>query len=195
VNREYFGGAIQTGADVSARKTFRILGTTMPPTRRSPSAGRWTRGRCQKYVVDYVVYHEMLHIHHPTKHVNGRRYNHTPAFRRDEESLPTTTKRTLDRAKCPASKKRSQKNARSVIFVMDLRVSHAFLNWDSVWDRLTHCKICHLTTFCPHFTKKVTRIVFFGKKPLTHCKHRCSVIFPLSHRSVIIQLVGISRKK
>jgi hypothetical protein len=29
----------------------------------------------------------MLHIHHPTQHRNGRRYNHTPAFRRDEEKF------------------------------------------------------------------------------------------------------------
>jgi hypothetical protein len=29
----------------------------------------------------------MLHIHHPTVHHNGRRYNHTPAFRRDEEKF------------------------------------------------------------------------------------------------------------
>ena len=36
------------------------------------------------YVVEYVLFHEMLHIAHPTRHVNGRRYNHTAAFRRDE---------------------------------------------------------------------------------------------------------------
>jgi hypothetical protein len=29
----------------------------------------------------------MLHIKHPTEHRNGRRYNHTPAFRRDEENF------------------------------------------------------------------------------------------------------------
>jgi predicted metal-dependent hydrolase len=40
-----------------------------------------------RYVVEYVLFHEMLHIHHPTKHVNGRRYNHTPAFRRDERKF------------------------------------------------------------------------------------------------------------
>jgi predicted metal-dependent hydrolase len=38
-----------------------------------------------RFVVEYIVFHEMLHIHHPTVHHNGRRYNHTPAFRRDEE--------------------------------------------------------------------------------------------------------------
>ena len=29
----------------------------------------------------------MLHIAHPTKHVNGRRYNHTAAFKRDERKF------------------------------------------------------------------------------------------------------------
>jgi hypothetical protein len=29
----------------------------------------------------------MLHIAHPTKHVNGRRHNHTPAFKRDERKF------------------------------------------------------------------------------------------------------------
>jgi hypothetical protein len=37
-----------------------------------------------KFVVEYVLFHEMLHIAHPAKHKNGRRYHHTPAFRRDE---------------------------------------------------------------------------------------------------------------
>ncbi|HLM00257.1 MAG TPA: hypothetical protein VK400_04315 [Pyrinomonadaceae bacterium] len=37
------------------------------------------------YVVEYVVYHEMLHIKHPTVLRGGRRYNHTSAFRRDEK--------------------------------------------------------------------------------------------------------------
>ena len=37
--------------------------------------------------MEYVVFHEMLHIWHPTQHRNGRRYNHTPAFRRDEEKF------------------------------------------------------------------------------------------------------------
>ena len=40
-----------------------------------------------RYVVEYVVFHEMLHIAHPTKHVNGRRYNHTADFKRDEQKF------------------------------------------------------------------------------------------------------------
>ena len=38
-----------------------------------------------RWFLKYVLYHEMLHIAHPTKHINGRRYNHTPAFKRDEQ--------------------------------------------------------------------------------------------------------------
>ncbi|MDQ3322905.1 MAG: M48 family peptidase, partial [Acidobacteriota bacterium] len=44
-------------------------------------------GKVPKYVVEFVVYHEMLHIFHPTVHRSGRRYNHTPAFRRDERQF------------------------------------------------------------------------------------------------------------
>jgi len=29
----------------------------------------------------------MLHIAHPTQHINGRRYNHTAAFKRDERKF------------------------------------------------------------------------------------------------------------
>ncbi len=71
----------------SARKTFRILGhhdATHDHITISKSLDSLT---VPKYVVEYVVFHEMLHIHHPTKHINGRRYNHTPAFKRDEQKF------------------------------------------------------------------------------------------------------------
>jgi hypothetical protein len=71
----------------SARDTYRILGhhdsthDTIVVSRSldSPDVPR--------FVVEYIVFHEMLHIHHPTVHHNGRRYNHTAAFRRDEEKF------------------------------------------------------------------------------------------------------------
>nr|MCU0237896.1 hypothetical protein [Pyrinomonadaceae bacterium] len=31
--------------------------------------------------------HEMLHVKHPTKIINGRRAMHTPEFRRDEKEF------------------------------------------------------------------------------------------------------------
>lgn len=72
----------------SAGKTYRILGhhdsthETVVISRSLDSLS------VPKYVVEYVVFHEMLHVAHPTVHHNGRRYNHTPTFRRDERKFP-----------------------------------------------------------------------------------------------------------
>jgi len=34
------------------------------------------------------VFHEMLHVKHPARIMNGRRYYHTPAFRTEERAYP-----------------------------------------------------------------------------------------------------------
>ncbi len=88
LNRDYFRGSIPRQVLTwSARKTYHILGhhdathETIAISRSLDSAA------VPKYVVEYVLFHEMLHIYHPTIHHNGRRYNHTPAFRRDEEKF------------------------------------------------------------------------------------------------------------
>ena len=72
----------------SARKTYRIL-AHHDSTHDTIVVSRSLDARdVPRFVVEYIVYHEMLHIHHPTVHHNGRRYNHTPAFRRDERRFP-----------------------------------------------------------------------------------------------------------
>ena len=38
-----------------------------------------------EYVIDYVMYHELLHKKLGSKVINGRRYAHTPAFRKEEK--------------------------------------------------------------------------------------------------------------
>lgn len=38
-----------------------------------------------EYVVEFVLYHEMLHVKHQPRVVNGRRIYHTTAFRADEK--------------------------------------------------------------------------------------------------------------
>lgn len=40
------------------------------------------------YVVEYVMYHEMLHIVHPSEHTGRRRVVHTKAFREAERRFP-----------------------------------------------------------------------------------------------------------
>jgi predicted metal-dependent hydrolase len=41
-----------------------------------------------EWFVEYIVFHEMLHIKHPARIINGRRYYHTTAFRAEEKSYP-----------------------------------------------------------------------------------------------------------
>ena len=88
LNRKYFGELIPKPVLTwSVRKTYRILGhhdATHDHITISKSLDAYDVPR---YVVEYVVFHEMLHIHHPTKHINGRRYNHTAEFRRDERKF------------------------------------------------------------------------------------------------------------
>ncbi|MGI8408404.1 MAG: SprT-like domain-containing protein [Pyrinomonadaceae bacterium] len=88
LNRDYFRGSIPVPVlSWSARKTYRILGhhdSTHETIIISRSLDAYD---VPKYVVEYVVFHEMLHIHHPTQHRDGRRYNHTPQFRKDERKF------------------------------------------------------------------------------------------------------------
>ena len=40
------------------------------------------------WFLEYILYHEMLHIKHPARLIKGRRYYHTSAFRLDERRFP-----------------------------------------------------------------------------------------------------------
>jgi hypothetical protein len=88
VNRSYFAGAIPKPALTwSSRKTYRILGHHDAAHEHVAISKSLDSVDVPRYVVEYVLFHEMLHIAHPTQHVNGRRYNHTAAFRRDERKF------------------------------------------------------------------------------------------------------------
>ena len=85
INAKYFAGSIEKPVLTwSSRRTYRILGHHDSTHQTIVVSRSLDAADVPRYVVEYVLFHEMLHIHHPTKHVNGRRYNHTPAFRRDE---------------------------------------------------------------------------------------------------------------
>ena len=88
LNRKYFANSIPTPQLTwSANKTYRILGHHDAAHEHIAISRSLDSLSVPKYVVEYVVFHEMLHIHHPTKHINGRRYNHTAAFKRDERKF------------------------------------------------------------------------------------------------------------
>lgn len=44
--------------------------------------------RVPRYAVEYIVYHEMLHLKHPVKVRGGRRCVHSAEFRAEEEMFP-----------------------------------------------------------------------------------------------------------
>src|SRR5256714_40004 len=89
VNRRHFDGAIEKPILTwSQRKARSILGhhdaahdtITISKTLDSHDVPEW--------FVEYIMFHEMLHIKHPARIMNGRRYYHTPAFRAEEKSYP-----------------------------------------------------------------------------------------------------------
>ena len=88
INFWYFSGKLpKPTLTWSPRNTYRILGHH-DSTHDTVSISRsLDDAKVPRYVVEYVLFHEMLHIAHPTQHVNGRRYNHTAAFRRDERKF------------------------------------------------------------------------------------------------------------
>ncbi|MDQ6785973.1 MAG: SprT-like domain-containing protein [Acidobacteriota bacterium] len=88
LNQIYFDGAISEPILTwSVRKTYRILGHHDATHETIVVSRSLDAPRVPKYVVEFVVFHEMLHIFHPTVHRDGRRYNHTPAFRCDEKQF------------------------------------------------------------------------------------------------------------
>lgn len=85
LNERYFGGWIRKPVLTwSAQKTYRILGHHDATHDTVAISKSLDSRKVPQFVVEYVVFHEMLHIAHPTKNINGRRYHHTPEFKKDE---------------------------------------------------------------------------------------------------------------
>jgi hypothetical protein len=86
LNRRYFNGALaKPTLSWSQRKTKRILGhhdATHETIVISRSLDCQTVPLC---VIEFVLYHEMLHIKHKPRVINGRRVYHTATFRADEK--------------------------------------------------------------------------------------------------------------
>lgn len=85
LNRDYFDNSLRKPSlSWSGERTFRRLGHYDEAHDAIIISRSLDSGSIPAFVVEYVVYHEMLHVKHPTVHRNGRRYSHTPEFRRDE---------------------------------------------------------------------------------------------------------------
>jgi hypothetical protein len=88
LNQTYFRNSLAKPVlSWSSRRTYRILGHHDSAHETVIVSKSLDDRKVPKFVVEYVVFHEMLHIFHPTEHRNGRRFNHTPAFRRNERKF------------------------------------------------------------------------------------------------------------
>ncbi|MEZ5308432.1 MAG: hypothetical protein R2684_14905 [Pyrinomonadaceae bacterium] len=88
LNEIYFSRALEMPIlSWSKRKTVRRLGHFDPAHNAIVISKTLDSAEIPAYVLAYVMFHEMLHIVHPAIVKNGRRYSHTPAFRRDESKF------------------------------------------------------------------------------------------------------------
>jgi hypothetical protein len=64
-----------------------------------------------QFVLEYVLYHEMLHVKHPPGRRQGRTVYHSSAFREDEKQFERFTDATkwLEESELPGAVRRSRR--------------------------------------------------------------------------------------
>jgi predicted metal-dependent hydrolase len=72
----------------SPRRTRRILGHHDPVYDTIVISKTLDSADVPEWFVEFILYHEMLHIKHPARLIKGRRFYHTKAFRAEEERFP-----------------------------------------------------------------------------------------------------------
>jgi len=85
LNQDYFAGQLERPLlSWSSRKTRRVLGHHDHVHRTIVISRTLDSARIPRFVLEYVLYHEMLHIKHPRRVVSGRTVYHSRSFREDE---------------------------------------------------------------------------------------------------------------
>ena len=89
LNRRYFDEEIERPTLTwSQRRTRRILGHHDAAHETIVISKTLDAADIPEWFVEFVLYHEMLHIKHPARFIKGRRYYHTKAFRNEEQRFP-----------------------------------------------------------------------------------------------------------
>ena len=89
LNQRFFHGLLarpqMTWSQVHARRSL----AHYDPAHNAIVVSRaFDHQRVPRYAVEYIVYHEMLHLKHPVKLRGSRRCVHGPEFRADEKLFP-----------------------------------------------------------------------------------------------------------
>jgi hypothetical protein len=89
INNQFFGGSLdKPRLSWSHIPTYRQFGHYEPARDRVVISLTLDDGRIPEFVVEFVLYHELLHKYHGAKFVNGRHLVHTLEFRQDERKFP-----------------------------------------------------------------------------------------------------------
>ena len=88
INQEYFAGKMaKPRLTWNQILTHRKLGHYEPLRDRVVMSCTLDNSQVPQYVVELVLYHELLHKYHGVKWVNGKRMVHTSEFRRSERKF------------------------------------------------------------------------------------------------------------
>jgi hypothetical protein len=89
LNLRFFSGELErVRIGWSPNRSRTMLGH-YDSSHRTITVTRWLDGgRVPRYVVEYLVFHEMLHARFPVEHRNHRRVVHPKAFREAERAFP-----------------------------------------------------------------------------------------------------------
>lgn len=89
LNGRFFGGELRTPhLGWSTRNWRRQFGSFDPGPNQILLNKRMDRPEVPRYVVEYVLFHEMLHVKHPTRKSGCSLLSHSPEFRSEEKLFP-----------------------------------------------------------------------------------------------------------
>jgi hypothetical protein len=99
LNQRYFGGKLERPhIGWSMRSWRRQFGCYDPGPNQIVLNRRMDRQGVPQFVVEYVLYHEMLHVKHPTRRSGCSLVSHSPEFRAEEKRFAhfTIARKFLD---------------------------------------------------------------------------------------------------
>ena len=92
LNTRFFHGLMaRPRLSWSPTKTRRILGHYDPAHNAIIISRIFDHPGMPRYVLDYIMYHEMLHLKHPVRLRGSRRCVHSPEFQAEEKLFPRVT--------------------------------------------------------------------------------------------------------
>jgi len=89
LNRKHFGGMMaRPGLGWSHVRSRTRLGHFDPSHNMIMISRIFDDPRAPRLALEYVMFHEMLHLHYPVDHTGARRCVHTPEFKAHEKQFP-----------------------------------------------------------------------------------------------------------